>query len=305
MTTTVVNKHHKVPYDVYVGRGSKWGNPFTHMEGTQAEFVVGSRNEAVESYREWIKEQPELLASLHELKGKVLACYCHPQSCHGHVLAELTDALEESDMVKTKGLTTELQQYKNIPLELIHRGYPRDGKAKRFALNGTNQNVWIPNVYLNADGSLKENINIDFVFKKSYNQLRISGITTIGYIYDDHFRLVIAGGREFTDYKLLKRKCDKILSRITKPITIISGSANGADSLGERYANENGYNLYIMPASWKEHGNSAGHVRNRQMADTASACITFWDGKSPGTKGMIDYCNKIDLQLRVIRYDQY
>lgn len=204
-----------------------------------------------------------------------------------------------------KGLTTELQQYKNIPLELIHRGYPRDGKAKRYALNGTNQNVWIPNVYLHEDGSLKDGIDIDFVFKKSFNQLRISGITTIGYIYDDHFRLVIAGGREFTDYKLLKRKCDRILSRITKPITIISGGANGADFLGERYAKEKGYNLYIMPASWKEHGNSAGHVRNRQMADIASACIAFWDGKSPGTRGMTDYCTKIKLQLRVIRYDQY
>ncbi|WP_458459947.1 DUF4326 domain-containing protein [Pseudobutyrivibrio sp.] len=95
MKTTVVNKYHKVPYDVYVGRGSKWGNPFTHMEGTQAQFLVSSREEAVEAYREWILEQTELVACLGELKGKVLCCYCHPKPCHAHVLAELADCIEE------------------------------------------------------------------------------------------------------------------------------------------------------------------------------------------------------------------
>jgi hypothetical protein len=93
MITTVVNRHWKVPYDVYIGRGSKWGNPFTYKEGTQAEFIVGSREEAVEAYREWIYGQPDLLSSLHELKGKTIACYCKPAACHGDVLAELADNL--------------------------------------------------------------------------------------------------------------------------------------------------------------------------------------------------------------------
>ena len=53
--TRVVNKY-KEPYDVYIGRGSKWGNPFTHISDkkTKADFVVNSRDEAIESYREWI-----------------------------------------------------------------------------------------------------------------------------------------------------------------------------------------------------------------------------------------------------------
>ena len=53
--TRVVNKY-KEPYDIYIGRGSKWGNPFTHISDkkTQADFVVNSRDEAIESYREWI-----------------------------------------------------------------------------------------------------------------------------------------------------------------------------------------------------------------------------------------------------------
>lgn len=92
--TTVINKHHKIPYDVYIGRGSKWGNPFSHMEGTKAIYKVNTRDEAVQTYREWIMTQPHLLNSLYELKGKVLCCFCKPKSCHGDVLAELADKLQ-------------------------------------------------------------------------------------------------------------------------------------------------------------------------------------------------------------------
>ncbi len=91
--TTVVNRYHKLPFDVYIGRGSIWGNPFTHMEGTKAEFMVGTREDAVDAYREWIQKQPELLSRLYELKEKVLGCFCKPKACHGDVLAELANAL--------------------------------------------------------------------------------------------------------------------------------------------------------------------------------------------------------------------
>lgn len=91
--TTVVNKHHKVPYDVYIGRGSKWGNPFSHMNGTKAQYKVDTREEAIAAYEEWIMNQPELLNSLHELEGKILCCFCKPKSCHGDVLIKL---IEES-----------------------------------------------------------------------------------------------------------------------------------------------------------------------------------------------------------------
>lgn len=94
MKTTVVNKYHKLPYDIYIGRGSKWGNPFSHMDNTQAQFKVNSREEAITSYKEWIINQPALLNDLHELKGKVLCCFCKPKLCHGDVLAELVDSLD-------------------------------------------------------------------------------------------------------------------------------------------------------------------------------------------------------------------
>lgn len=93
--TKVINKHHNLSYDINIGRPSKWGNPFSHMDNTKAEYKVDTREEAVEKYREWILNQPHLLADLHELKGKTLGCYCKPKSCHGDVLVELVDKLGE------------------------------------------------------------------------------------------------------------------------------------------------------------------------------------------------------------------
>lgn len=83
----------KEKFDVYVGRPSKWGNPFTHIKDkqTKAQFLVNTREEAITKYREWILTQPELINSLHTLKGKTIACWCKPQSCHGDVLLELIE----------------------------------------------------------------------------------------------------------------------------------------------------------------------------------------------------------------------
>jgi len=75
-----------------VGRPTKWGNPFTHLEGnTLAVYKMDSREEAVEAYRLWIETQPDLMASLHELKGKNLYCWCSPKACHADVLLELAN----------------------------------------------------------------------------------------------------------------------------------------------------------------------------------------------------------------------
>ena len=62
---------------------------------TKADFVVASRDEAIESYRDWILNQPQLLNDLHELKGKTLGCFCKPKICHGDILVELVNGLGE------------------------------------------------------------------------------------------------------------------------------------------------------------------------------------------------------------------
>lgn len=81
------------PYDIFIGRPSKWSSPFTHLplEKTTALFQVSTREEAVRSYEVWLKEKPELLADIKELKGKVLGCWCAPNLCHGDVLARLAN----------------------------------------------------------------------------------------------------------------------------------------------------------------------------------------------------------------------
>lgn len=120
------------------------------------------------------------------------------------------------------------------------------------------------------------------------------------------FRIIIAGGRNFNDYNLLKEKVDNIISnkRKTHQIYIVSGKARGADSLGEKYANENGLNIMEFPADWDKHGKSAGYKRNLEMAENADALIAFWDGESRGTKHMIDIAKEKNLLTRIIRYDE-
>lgn len=116
------------------------------------------------------------------------------------------------------------------------------------------------------------------------------------------FRVIIAGKRSFNDYDTLRDVCDNILADKCRShtVVVISGGADGADSLGERYAQERGYDLQRFPADWQQYGRAAGPIRNRQMADNADALIAFWDGESRGTKNMIETARKVGLLERTI-----
>jgi hypothetical protein len=72
----------RAKYDVYIGRGGKWGNPY--IIGRD-----GTREEVIKKYRNYILGNTDLMNSLDELKGKVLGCWCSPKACHGDVLVEL------------------------------------------------------------------------------------------------------------------------------------------------------------------------------------------------------------------------
>lgn len=89
MATSVVHCKH-APFDVYIGRPSRWGNPFKIGRD-------GTREEVIAKYRAWVQSQPALMAALPELRGKVLGCWCKPEACHGDTLAELADAKEATD----------------------------------------------------------------------------------------------------------------------------------------------------------------------------------------------------------------
>jgi len=120
------------------------------------------------------------------------------------------------------------------------------------------------------------------------------------------FRVIIAGTRSFNDYELLRDSCNNLLSekQRTHTVVVISGTARGADQMGERYAKERGFQLRRFPADWEQYGKSAGHIRNAKMADNADALIAFWDGESKGTKNMIDNARRKGLAVRVIQYQK-
>ena len=92
MTTTVVNRRktllRRTTFDIYIGRGGPWGNPF--IIGPD-----GDRADVIEKYRVWITSDDRvavaLRSNLHLLRGKRLVCWCAPAACHGDVLAELAD----------------------------------------------------------------------------------------------------------------------------------------------------------------------------------------------------------------------
>jgi len=85
--TTVVNVR-KSKYDVYIGRPSKWGNPYRRGRD-------GTKSQVIEMYRAYARKFTK--AELAALKGKRLGCFCHPQPCHGDVLAELAELADRED----------------------------------------------------------------------------------------------------------------------------------------------------------------------------------------------------------------
>jgi hypothetical protein len=132
------------------------------------------------------------------------------------------------------------------------------------------------------------------------------------YVKKEHFhmsdkeviKLIVAGGRDFRDYRYLKQECDYMLSVLlqTHRIEIVSGGARGADTLALEYANEHGYIVTVMKANWDKNGKSAGFIRNKEMANYASHLIAFHDGQSRGTAHMIKIANEGGLKCRVIEY---
>lgn len=120
----------------------------------------------------------------------------------------------------------------------------------------------------------------------------------------DAFRLVIAGSRGFEDYSALSGAVDDFLKQLApkRPVTIVSGTARGADRLGEQYAHQKGYALEEYPANWHYFGKAAAVKRNAQMAEIADAAIVFWDGQSAGAKSMIECAEARGIPCQVIRF---
>jgi len=89
--TKVINIKSGEKYDVYIGRPSEFGNPFTHIKNreTKAEYIVSTRKEAIQKYKEYLLNNSELLDKIEQLRGKTLGCWCSPKKCHGDVIIEI------------------------------------------------------------------------------------------------------------------------------------------------------------------------------------------------------------------------
>ena len=117
-----------------------------------------------------------------------------------------------------------------------------------------------------------------------------------------YYELVVAGCRDFHDYSVASSEIHKHLQKLDAEysVIIVSGCAEGADKLGERYASEHNLTVERFPAEWDKYGKYAGPRRNAQMAQVADAVLVFWDGKSKGTKNMIENAKKANKPDTVI-----
>ena len=124
--------------------------------------------------------------------------------------------------------------------------------------------------------------------------------------YQEAYKVIVAGSRNFEDYEYMCEKLNDLFHNSNhfkkSEIKIISGMANGADSLAIRYADDYKLTKILFPANWKAYPRIAGFLRNRDMLSIATHLIAFWDGKSSGTKHMIDIAKEKGIPVWVFNY---
>lgn len=116
-------------------------------------------------------------------------------------------------------------------------------------------------------------------------------------------KVVVAGCRDFEDYERAKEFITYCIKDVKnkKEIVFLSGGCRGADVLGERFAQEFGYKIKKYAADWSKYGRAAGPKRNEEMAKDCDFVICFWDGKSRGTKSMIELARKRNKSVKLLK----
>ena len=114
-------------------------------------------------------------------------------------------------------------------------------------------------------------------------------------------KVIVAGGRDFNNLELLKETLRSLWREIGR-FEIVSGMARGADLLAYNLGKYANLTVYEFPAKWDQYGKSAGYKRNTQMAEFSDVLVAFWDGKSKGTKHMIDIAKRMELTVIVVKY---
>lgn len=122
---------------------------------------------------------------------------------------------------------------------------------------------------------------------------------------DTEYKLIVAGSRGFNDYDLMCRVLMAMgdVELADRTVSIVSGMARGADALAVRFAAEHNVKLHKFPANWNGLGKRAGFIRNTQMGNFADGLLAFWDGKSNGTRHMVDYMHQLKKPVHLITYN--
>lgn len=110
-------------------------------------------------------------------------------------------------------------------------------------------------------------------------------------------KVAVVGSRAFKDYNFLKKKLDTVKDRISM---LVSGGAEGADSLADRWAKDNGKSILIHYSDWKQWGKRAGMIRNKKIVRDADIVVAFWDGSSVGTQSSIKLAKELKKQLIIV-----
>lgn len=117
-------------------------------------------------------------------------------------------------------------------------------------------------------------------------------------------RTIIAGSRDFDDYEYMESCLEDVQTYAWSIGEVVCGGARGADSLGSKWAHDNEVFVNLFPAQWNKYGRSAGYIRNEEMAQYAEALVCFWDGKSKGSKHMVDIAIRDGLYVKVFNYEK-
>lgn len=310
----------------YIGRGSAYGNPFPiHAEC--------DRETAIALFREWIGTQPELLRLVRQtLPGQRLGCFCAPDPCHGSVLGEIASGLWDdripaepifvfgSNLAGRHGAGAALgakREYgaaygvgrgitghsyalptKNGPYEALplSRVMEEIGGFVEFAKQTPATQYRMTRVGCGLSG-LPENPIRDRLLDAPANVL-LPG-TWEAARSPSLARVIVAGSKNIEDYAALRLKLDRLLGELTG-VEIVSGGSRGPATLGERYAVEHGLKLRRIPAFWNAFGKSAETIRNRRMSWYATHLVCFWDGRSAGTRQLIETAKMDGLKTRVV-----
>jgi hypothetical protein len=116
-------------------------------------------------------------------------------------------------------------------------------------------------------------------------------------------RIIVCGSRNYDGLV-----CDPILDALGRdgwPVTIVHGGATGADAAAGRWVRSVGNEEEVHYPDWDNHGKAAGPMRNQKMAELgADLCIAFWDGKSLGTRSMIEQAVRHNIQVRIVPWSK-